>query len=243
MSGTDPIGRLYLRRNCADNHIELSDRLIRWLGREGYHAEHVIAIERIRRENPDVYRQFVISTGDKTSRRILAALVGNRGTATYSELDTVTGVSRDTIKRRLKPLRDAGAIEVSASRPPVVSFATEAAEVLASDALSYYDIDNEIKNATTPSQTTHNSDTTHPPNWADSAHLAETVARDTDEDRGTDEKDEDGGGVEADDGSSDGEAEADADPPTETDPYGDPYAHVEIGDPGHPVEFSRGGDS
>lgn len=199
---TDPNRRLHLDRSCPDNHVEISRDLLAWLHTHRESPDAVVRMERLRRENRVAYRTLMANAADEQTRRILAELLEN-GVCTLTDFDDALDCSRKTVRRRLQPLENSGAVEKRVGRPPTVAFTDEATRILAYDTVSYYGVVVERKNSHN-TLTQHNNTTIDtPPVWTDSVQNGKH-----------------------------GESE----------PYGDPFAHVEVGDPGHAVEFSAGGD-
>ena len=95
----------------------------------------LIELERARKNSPDLYRRLFDEVNDGTTTAILSRLL-RRESRTYDDLDDVTTVSRQTVRKRVYSLRDLGVVEVGGN-PSRVSFKNEEVRLLVVYVLSY----------------------------------------------------------------------------------------------------------
>lgn len=115
---------------CRDN--------LDWLATNDATVDHIVRIERLRRENPRIWIELASACQDQTRRGVIAALVHNDGDAPYDALMEYTSCTRRTIQNHVYALRDAAVLDVVDGRPATVTFASDAVELLATDTLSLF---------------------------------------------------------------------------------------------------------
>lgn len=134
----------YRERNFHDSHgvdtATLSQENRSWLATRDRDLDLVVAVERIRDENPRAYAAIMRSTADDTKTRILRTILVRQGTATYDDLDDfVGGVTTRTIKTKVAELRDEDVLDVGEGRPAAIGFVDRDVALLAEDALARLD--------------------------------------------------------------------------------------------------------
>jgi len=118
----------------------LSQENEQYLQENDYEVDHVVTLDRIRRENGETYTQLVSAMNDEIDRKIFATLSQLHGRATYDDLAERMHFSKRSIKEHVYKLDKDGHI-VRQSRPVIVMFADETTQLLAEDALNvFYDI-------------------------------------------------------------------------------------------------------
>lgn len=110
---------------------------VEWLATNDVEVDHLIRIERLRRENPEEYMELVSACKDQYRRAVIAGVVIADGEATYDDIFRYTPSTRRTVRKHVYGFRDAGVLEVTESRPATITFASEAVEVLAKDVVSF----------------------------------------------------------------------------------------------------------
>lgn len=136
----DPIERLHesasdkMDRSCPPSHLSRDN--LEWLSQQDIGMDHAIRLYRLQHDHPRIHAETVAACRDANRRPVLAALLHNDGRATYDELAVYASCSGRTIRRHIDALEDAGIVTRQHSRPVIVSFASEAAELLTNDALS-----------------------------------------------------------------------------------------------------------
>lgn len=116
----------------------LSRRNREWLAENNHDLDHLVTVERLRRENPGEFALLASAVRDDNRRPIVAAVVHYGGSATYDDIETYTSCTRRTVRNHAYALRDAGVLELENSRVTVAAFKTETLAVLAEDILSHF---------------------------------------------------------------------------------------------------------
>lgn len=116
----------------------LSDANREWLEEHGHDLDHLVTLERLRRENPGEFALLASAVRDDNRRPVVAAVVHHGGSATYDDIEAYTSCTRRTVRNHAYHLRDNGVLELENSRVTVASFKTETLAVLAEDILSHF---------------------------------------------------------------------------------------------------------
>lgn len=249
----------FLDNPCPDSHVELSRHARDHLAREGVTADAVVKMDLIRARNPRLYREIQRASFDDVSLEVLRVLVANSGTTTYRELDLLIDVAADrTIRRRVWELRDADVVRVD-GRPANIRFTSEVAELLASDVVEMEERAHETE---TPQDSEDGSNTSNTTTTENNSHTqldlldysiessldvaVETTSVQKESAVENGESPEQQTLSDAVDSPPEPRPTTRGGAPSRDAPEEGPYAdyddvwdHVEIGDPGHPVEFER----
>jgi DNA-binding transcriptional ArsR family regulator len=128
----------YTERNFPDSHgVALAPENEAWVDTQDRDVDAVVAVERIRDENPGAYRCLMRSTADGVTVRVLRALVAVGGVTTYDDLVSYIGdVTRRTVRSKVADLRDGGVVDVGDGRPAAISFVDDDVALLAEDTLA-----------------------------------------------------------------------------------------------------------
>jgi DNA-binding transcriptional ArsR family regulator len=102
-------------------------------------ATHDARVVELCRENPDEYIALTKAIHTDTQRKILYALVNGLGDASYTELESITTVSRRSLRKHVCRLEEAGIVERIEDRFSLVSFASFEVRVLAQHMVYCYD--------------------------------------------------------------------------------------------------------
>lgn len=118
----------------------VSDENIEYLRTNGMSLDHLITLDRVRRENGEQYAAIVSAMNDEIDRKIFATICQQHGRATYTDLENVLNFSIRSIKEHVYSLCEDGHLRRS-GRPTLVEFTDKKTALLAEDALNtFYDI-------------------------------------------------------------------------------------------------------
>jgi len=118
----------------------ISDENKEYLQETDTDVDHVVTLDRLRRENGETYTQLVSCMDDEIDRKILASLTQHHGRITYEQLEAALPCSTRSIKEHVYKLCENGHLQ-RAGRPILVEYADETTALLAEDALNvFYDI-------------------------------------------------------------------------------------------------------
>lgn len=128
----------YTERDFPDSHgVPLAPENEAWVATQERDVDTVVAVARIRDENPDAFRCLMRSTADSVTVRVLRALVAVGGVTTYDDLVTYIGdVTRRTVRSKVADLRDGNVVDVGEGRPAAVGFRDDDVALLAEDTLA-----------------------------------------------------------------------------------------------------------
>jgi len=133
---TNPGTAAYLVNSIPDSRGSGS-RLYREveIAGEEWSVDTLVDLERIRRERSGVWVRLNRALDDEATLQVVLSLL-RREQRTYDDLSENAGYGRQTVRKRVYDLRDAGVVEVGGN-PSVVSFVDDEVRLLASDVLSF----------------------------------------------------------------------------------------------------------
>lgn len=136
---TDPVTRSYHEKSFRGSLLdELDEPTLTWLASTEKSWDDVVALERVRRENADVFATLMAAVDNRVYRRIIGC-IALQDAATYRDLqDALPDVSRRTVKNHVWELQDAGVLDVGNGSPASIRFSDGGVDLLARDALSFH---------------------------------------------------------------------------------------------------------
>jgi len=124
------------RTQSYTSTVELDADVAQWVEDSGPSVSATLEMEKVRRDNTNVYAGLMAFASDWNRLRVLHALVEHRLGVGYETLDEYANVSRRTLRKYLNRLDELGVLETEGN-PKQFRLKDDTAHVLALDVASF----------------------------------------------------------------------------------------------------------